>query len=131
MEGPRDPVTGRLKKPRPPPSEKQLESLKKAQERKAVLVAERKRLMEEAKAAGAKLGVNKHTFGLMQKEMEERKSEIEKLKAELNEERKNKPDGSGQRSKKAKVESSSSESESDYSSDEESFAPSAPMVYFY
>ena len=83
----RDPVSDRIKKPRPPPSEKQLQVLKEAREKRAAFVAERKRLADEAKEKAKKVGVTKSALEETKKEAEIAKAEMEKLKAELEQER--------------------------------------------
>ena len=91
IEGPdivRDPVSDRIKKPRPPPSEKQLAILKEAREKRSAFVAERKRLLEEAKEKSKKVGVTKSALEETKKEAELAKQEAEMLKRELEETRK-------------------------------------------
>ena len=91
IEGPdivRDPVSDRIKKPRPPPSEKQLAILKEAREKRAAFVAERKKLLQEAKEKSKKVGVTRSALEETKKEAELAKQEAEKLKRELEETRK-------------------------------------------
>ena len=133
IEGvPRDPVTNRIKKPRPPRTEKQIQALKAAREKRAIFVAERKRLMEEAKEASKKIGVTKTVLDSAKAEAEMAKAEAEKLKAELEQERKKKVAAPAK--KKAKY-SSSSESDSDSSSSDDDSVEEkpvqAPYIFFY
>lgn len=83
IEGPdivRDPVSDRIKKPRPPPSEKQLAILKEAREKRAAFVAERKKLLEEAKEKSKKVGVTKSALELAKQEAEMLKRELEETR---------------------------------------------------
>ncbi len=87
IEGERDPVSDRIKKPRPPPSERQLQILKEAREKRSAFVAERKKLLEQAREKAKKVGVTKAALEETKKEAETAKAEMEKLKAELELER--------------------------------------------
>lgn len=91
----RDPVSDRIKRPRPPPSEKQLEVLRAAREKRAEFVKERQRVAAEAKEKMKKIGVTKAALEEKDKEAkaakeeaEKAKVEAEKLKAALEEEKK-------------------------------------------
>ena len=81
-------IHGRIKRPRPPPSEKQLENLRVAREKRREMVAERQRIAAEAKQQMAKVGVTKARLQALELEKEEAKKEAAALKEQLEQHKK-------------------------------------------
>lgn len=93
----RDPVSGRVKRPRAPPSERQLEILRNAREKRKAFVEERRRIAEESREKLKKIGVTRSALEakeeaarVYREEAEKAKAEAEKIRVELEEERKKK-----------------------------------------